>query len=37
MMTLEMYPIPGSDALGSILKGRGAQQSEAVLVLSARG
>ncbi len=33
MMTLDMYPIPGSDVLGSILKGRSPQQSEAVLVL----
>jgi hypothetical protein len=37
MMTLDMYPIPGSDVIGSILKGRGAQPSEAVLVLPAKG
>ena len=37
MNALDMYPIPGSDVIGSIVKGRGAQQSEAVLVLPGKG
>ncbi len=37
MNALDMYPIPASDVIGSIVKGRGAQPSEAVLVLPGKG